>query len=135
MSETMISRITTVNRVYLIIGLFLTLILCLVLLFHFQIGALTAIRAYVGGEGLWAKAQKDAIHRLEHYVITHNETDYQSFQRYVQVPLGDMTARIELQKETPNLDIARAGLLKGRNHPDDIEYLINFFSRFQHTLT
>lgn len=133
MSNAKISRIATVSWVYLIIALFLTLIFCLVLLFHVQMDALTAIRAYVGGEGLWAKAQKDAIRSLERYVVTQDETDYQSFQRYIRVPLGDMDARIELQKENPNLVTARKGMLNGRNHPDDLDYLINFFLRFQHT--
>ena len=95
--------------------------------------ALTAIRAYVGGEGLWAKAQKDAVRSLEQYVISSDEADFQSYRRFIQVPLGDMKARIELQKSKPNLDIARDGLLQGRNHPVDIEYMIAFFRRFQHT--
>ncbi len=133
MSEITVSRITTVSRVYLIIALFITLIFCLVLLVRVQMDALSAIRAYVGGEGLWAKSQKDAIRSLEHYAISRDETDYQSFQRYIQVPLGDMQARLELQKANPNLDIAYEGFLEGRNHPDDIEYLITFFRRFQHT--
>ena len=132
-SETTVSRTTTVSWVYLIIALFVALIFSLVLLIHVQMDALTAVRAYVGGEGLWAKSQKDAIRSLEHYAISRNETDYQSFHRFIQVPLGDMQARIELQKPSPSLDIAHEGFLKGRNHPVDIEYLITFFRRFQHT--
>jgi diguanylate cyclase (GGDEF)-like protein/PAS domain S-box-containing protein len=133
MSETTASRITTISRVYLIIALFVALIFCLVLLIQIQMDALIAVRAYVGGEGLWAKGQKDAIRSLEHYVISRNEADYQSCRRFIQVPLGDLKARIELQKSNPNLDIAREGFLKGRNHPADIEYMIPFFHRFQHT--
>ena len=133
MPETKALRFTTVGRVYLIITLFIVLIFCLVLLIHIQMDALTAVRAYVGGEGLWAKAQKDAINNLEHYAISHDEADYQSFRRFIQVPLGDYKARIELQKLNPNLDIARDGFLKGRNHPADIDYMVTFFRRFQHT--
>jgi PAS domain S-box-containing protein len=133
MSETTASRITTISRVYLIIALFVALIFCLVLLIQIQMDALTAVRAYVGGEGLWAKAQKDAIRSLEHYVISRNEADYQSCRRFIQVPLGDLKARIELQKPNPNLDIVREGFLKGHNNPVDIEYMITFFRRFQHT--
>ncbi len=132
MFETKVSRITTASRVYIIIALFITLIFCLVLLIHVQMDALTAIRAYVGGEGLWAKAQKDAIRSLEHYAISRDEADYQSYQRFIQVPLGDMQARIALQKPNPDFDRASEGFLTGRNHPDDIKYLITFFHRFQH---
>jgi two-component system, sensor histidine kinase len=127
MPKTTALRITTVSRVYLIIALFVALIFCLVLLIHIQMDALTAIRTYVGGEGLWAKAQKDAVLSLEHYIVSHDEVDYQAYHRLVQVPLGDQKARIELQKPSPNLDIVRAGYLQGRNHPVDIEYAITFF--------
>lgn len=133
MPKTTASRISTVNRVYLIIALFVTLNFFLVLLIQIQMNALIAIRAYVGGEGLWAKAQKDTIRSLEHYVISRDETDYQSCRRFIQVPLGDLKARIELQKPNPNLDIVREGFLEGHNHPVDIEYMITFFRRFQHT--
>jgi diguanylate cyclase (GGDEF)-like protein/PAS domain S-box-containing protein len=133
MSESTAPRITVINRVYLIIALFVALIFCLVLLVQVQMDALIAVRAYVGGEGLWAKAQKDAIRSLEHYVISRDEEDYNSCRRFIQVPLGDLKARIELQKPNPNLDIAREGFLTGRNHPADIEYMITFFRRFQHT--
>src|ERR1700693_3618263 len=133
MGETTASRSTTINGVNRIIALFVTLIVCLVLLDQIQMYSLTAVRAFVGGEGLWAKAQKDAIRSLEHYVISGDEADYQSYRRFIQVPLGDMQARIELQKPNPNLGLAREGLLKGLNHPADIERLISFFLRFQHT--
>ncbi len=133
MSEKTGSRITAISRVYLIIALFVALIFCLVLLIQIQRDALIAIRAYVGGEGLWAKAQKDAIRSLERYAIFHDEVDYQSYRRFIQVPLGDLEARIELQKPNPDPTIAREGFLKGRNHPADVEHMITFFRRFQHT--
>lgn len=127
------ARITTVSRVYLIMVLFVALILCLVLLIQVQMDALTAIRAYVGGEGLWAKAQKEAMHSLEHYATSHDEADYLAFRRQIQVPFGDHMVRIELQKDHPDLAVARAGFLQGRNHPDDFAAVSRFFRRFQHT--
>ncbi len=122
----------TIYGIYLIMALFIAIILCLILFFELQINALTAIRVYVGGEGLWAKAQKDAIRSLEHYSISHDETDYQAYLRFIQVPMGDNKARIELQKSNPDLDIARKGFLQGRLHPEDIDHAIIFFLRFQH---
>ena len=133
MSETTAPRVTAIGRVYLIIALFVALILCLVLLFQFQMDLSVAIRVYVGGEGLWAKAQKDAVHSLEHYTISRDESDYQVYLRLIQVPQGDQKARMELQKPHPNLEVVREGYLQGRNHPVDIEYAIPFFLRFQHT--
>lgn len=53
-----------ISRVYQIIALFVVISLCLVFIVQIQINALTAVRTYVGGEGLWAKARKDAIPSL-----------------------------------------------------------------------
>ena len=126
------SRGTAVAQVYLIIALFVALLLGLVWLFQFQMDASVAMRVYAGGEGLWAKAQKDAVLSLEQYSISRDEADYQAYRRWIQVPLGDQQARLELQQPHPNLDVARAGYLQGRIHPGDIDYAIPFFRRFQH---
>ena len=132
MAEKTKSHSSLVKNVYLIIGLFISLIFILILIIQVQMNVLTPVRAYIGAEGLWAKAQKDAIRSLEHYAITSKEEDYISFQRFIQVPLGDMKARTELQKPNPGLDLARDGFLAGGNNPEDIEYMINLFLRFQH---
>lgn len=126
-------RLTTIKWVYLIVALFVAIILSLVFLFQFQANAFGAIRFYIGGEGLWAKAQKDAVRNLEHYALSHDEADFQAYERQIRVPLGDRQARLELQKPHPDLDVVRAGYLQGRNHPVDIDYAIPFFLRFQHT--
>jgi diguanylate cyclase (GGDEF)-like protein/PAS domain S-box-containing protein len=132
MNEKRSSRTSTVRMAYLIIVLFVALLGFLILIIQVQMDTLIAVRAYVGAEGLWAKAQKDATRSLEHYAISRNEDDFKSFRRFIQVPLGDLKARIELQKRNPNLGMARDGFLQGGNHPEDVEYMINFFLRFQH---
>jgi diguanylate cyclase (GGDEF)-like protein/PAS domain S-box-containing protein len=118
--------------VLLIIALFIALISVLTILFQLQMQVLIGVRAYVGGEGMWAKAQKEAVHSLEHYALTNREQDYNAFLQIIQLPLGDLHARIELQKPDPNFDIARAGFLAGGNHPDDIQAMCYLFVRFQH---
>lgn len=126
------TRTSSTHRVYLIIALFVAIILCFVLIIQLQMDTLTAIRAYVGGEGLWAKAQKDAVLSLEHYAVTHKEADYQAYLRLIQIPLGDRKARIELQKGNPDIAVARDGFIQGRNHSDDIGSAVRLFRRFQH---
>lgn len=123
---------TTIKHVYLIIVLFVALIIILISLIQVQMNALMGIRGYIGAEGIWAKAQKDATRSLEHYAVSHNENDYNSYLRFIQVPLGDKKARIEMQKPIPNMEIAREGFLVGGNHPDDLSYMINLFLQFQH---
>jgi len=126
------ARLSTVSQVYLIIATFVAFIFILMLLIQIQINVLMAVRAYVGAEGLWAKAQKDAVRSIEHYAISRNEEDYKSYLRFIQIPLGDNKSRVEMQKSQPDLDIVREGFLKGGNHPDDIEYMINLFLKFNH---
>lgn len=132
MAEKRIFHSATVNGVYLIVALYVAIIFCLIFFVRVELDALTAIRAYVAGEGIWAKAQKNAILSLNDYAVSHDEADYQSFLACLQIPLGDRKARLELQKQSPDLDLARQGFLQGGNHPKDIGYIIPFFLRFQH---
>ncbi|WP_214228538.1 ATP-binding protein [Pedobacter sp. B4-66] len=96
----------------------------------FSITTLSAVRSYVGGEGLWSKAQKDAILNLREYGYTYNEKNYQAFNEFLKVPFGDKMARIEMGKPNPDLDVVRDGFLQGRNHPDDIDNMIGLTRRF-----
>src|SRR6201999_4138656 len=96
----------------------------------FSINTLSSVRAYVGGEGLWSKAQKDALYQLLRYARTHDESNYVRFENYNKVNLGDHRARIELSKPDPDLDIVRQGFLDGRNHKEDVEGMIHLFRRF-----
>ena len=85
---------------------------------------LSSVRALVGGEGLYAKAQKDAVLLLSEYARSHAEPDYQDFLRAIAVPMGDRRARLALDQAEPDLAAAREGLLAARNHPDDIDGMI-----------
>ena len=73
----------------------------------FAIHTLSSVRALVGAEGLWSKAQKDAVYQLGKYHRTRNEEDYVAFKNFMSVPLGDHKTRMELLKEEPNMEIAR----------------------------
>ena len=109
----------------------ITTAILLVGLGYFSMELLSAVRAYVGGEGLYSKNQKDAVLYLNQYVISRKEIDYQNFLGAIAVPLGDRSARIELEKPDLDLDAARVGFLAGRNHPDDIKGLIYLFRSFR----
>jgi len=92
---------------------------------------MSAIRAYVGGEGLWSKAQKEATNNLLKYSISFNESDYKNYLTFLQVPLGDKQARLELNKENPNIEIVRTGFIKGGNHSEDVDDLIFLYRWFR----
>jgi diguanylate cyclase (GGDEF)-like protein/PAS domain S-box-containing protein len=110
---------------------FLAGTILLVGLSAFSMDILSATRAYVEGESLWSKAQKEAVFHLNRYAESRDESDFQHFQKAISVPLGDRTARLELDKPVPDFELARQGLLEGRNHPDDIGGVIRLFRNFR----
>jgi signal transduction histidine kinase/ActR/RegA family two-component response regulator len=110
-----------------IMALLITIELCTL---WFAISTLSAVRSYVGGEGLWSKAQKDAVLHLRIYAYSHDPKDYKAFKDFLKVPLGDSKARLELLKKDPNMSETWDGFLDGRNHPDDIGGMINLIRRF-----
>jgi PAS domain S-box-containing protein len=120
------------RKLFFIVGLMALLIALELCLLVFTIRTLSATRASVAGEGLWSKAQKDALYNLRRYAYSANESYYQSYLENMKVPEGDRMARLELEKEDPDLDIARKGFIQGKNHKDDIDGLISLFKRFRH---
>lgn len=94
-----------------------TLALTNVLTLH----ALSGVRAYVGGESLWTKGQKDASYHLLRYSESFDQAELASFEAAIAVPLGDRAARLALDAPAPDKAAARRGLVQGGNHPDDVE--------------
>lgn len=106
-------------------------IVALVALMHLQAAAFDGLRAFVRAEGLWAKAQKDAVLYLTRFVHSRDDSDYAAFLHATTVSLGDRDARTTLLSDSPDLARARQGLLEGQNHPEDIDSMVWFFQNFQ----
>lgn len=123
-------RISIARKLYFTVGIMATLIAIELAVLFFSINTLSSVRAYVGGEGLWSKAQKDAMYQLQKYSRTHNEADYQEFLSFMKVPVGDHKALAEMNKPDPDMEITRQGFIEGRNHPDDVKGMVNLFRRF-----
>jgi len=117
-------------KLYFTVGIMALLVTIELCTLWFAVGTLSSVRSFVNGEGLWSKAQKDAIYSLNIYSHSHNEADYQSFRAFLKVPLGDNKTRLELQKPNPNLQTAREGFIEGRNHPEDVDGMISLIRRF-----
>jgi two-component system, sensor histidine kinase len=125
-----LKNISISKKLYFAVGIMALLIAVELFTLWFAINTLSSVRAFVAGEGLWSKAQKDAFYQLNKYAITQDESDYRLFLEYMKVPFGDHKARLELLKEKPDYEIARQGFIEGRNHPDDVDGMINLFRRF-----
>ncbi|MGZ5074009.1 MAG: PAS domain-containing protein, partial [Usitatibacter sp.] len=119
------------RRLVVIVWLFVGIVVCLLIAAVYSVELLAAGRAFVGAEGQWSRAQKDAAFHLSRYALTRDEDHYQAFERAIAVPLGDRKARIELAKDEPDYAAVRAGFIEGRNHPADIDSMVTLYRRFR----
>jgi diguanylate cyclase (GGDEF)-like protein len=115
---------------YSIIWMFAGIVLSLLILANFSFGVLSSVRAYVGGESRWSKAQKDAVFHLQKYAITHSPQDLRRFHENISVPLGDHTARLEMNKSNSDIRKVRQGFIRGGNNVDDIDGMFYLYRRF-----
>src|SRR5208283_3646586 len=113
---------------FLLFGLAVTLTVLTI----FAISIISGVRAYVAGEGLYAKYQKDSVFYLRRFVQTGNEPDYWRFSDAILVPLGDGEARRALDRSSPDRDDAVRSFRAGHNSPDDVPAMVKMFLRFRH---
>jgi diguanylate cyclase (GGDEF)-like protein len=115
---------------YSIIWMFAAIVLSLLILANFSFGVLSSVRAYVGGESRWSKAQKDAVFHLQKYAITRAPQDLRRFRENISVPLGDHTARLEMNNSSPDIQKVRQGFIQGGNNVDDIDGMFSLYRKF-----
>src|ERR1700677_2999950 len=81
---------------FAIVWMFSGIVVCLMILANFSFGVLSSMRAYVGGESVGSKAQKDAVVNLQIYAAGRMPEELQKFRSDIAVYLGDHEARIEM---------------------------------------
>ncbi len=96
-----------------------------------SLSTLSSIRAFVNGEGLWSKAERQSIAELRHFATSGSSVDYQRFRDEIAVPLADRVARMELQSAAPDYALAANSFVAARNHPDDVPGMIRVFRVFK----
>ena len=109
----------------------IVIVLMLVIMATVSFSIMSSLRAFVSGESLWSKAEKDAVGQLRHYVDRGDEGSYQTFLSNLAIPGGDHVARIEIDRPFPDMATARAGFLAAGNHPDDISGMIWLYRNFK----
>lgn len=125
-----VSRAAIVRGVLSVSWPFLSIIAVLVQLAFVSMSTLSAARAFVGGESLWSKGQKEAVQQLQLYARSGSQAHYARFEAAIAVPLGDHMARLSLERAHPDLAVATAGLLQGGNDARDIPGMMRLFLRF-----
>ena len=118
------------KRMLLIVSPFLVIVIVLVWLAILSIDILAAGRAYVEGESLWSKNQKEAVFHLLRFADTRDEADFEKYRKAIKVPQGYGQARLELEKANPDNAIVRAGFLDGGTHPEDLSGVLRLYERF-----
>ncbi|HTA17062.1 MAG TPA: HAMP domain-containing sensor histidine kinase, partial [bacterium] len=108
------------KKLYAMVGIVAVNLAILVSINIFGLELLSSVRALVGAEGLWAKAQKNAVYGLSKYAFSHHESDYQAYLGYLAVPEADHLARMELSRPRPDLRTTDAYFVRAQNHPDDV---------------
>jgi len=123
-------QLPVARKLLIIVGVFVAIVLCVFYLDIFRSEVLSGVRAYVGGEGLWSKAEKRAALNLTTYAESHEEGDYHAYLSEIAVPLGDKQARLQLQSSKPDMALVYEGFVQGRNAPDDVDSMAMLFRRF-----
>lgn len=110
---------------------FVLAVAALTLVAAFSLSIAATLRAYVGGESHWSKGQKAAIASLQRYLVTSDEQDYAQFQTELAVPLSDMRARREMDKDQMDWEVVREGFLGGRNAEEDVRGMVWLYRNFK----
>ena len=96
----------------------------------FSLEVMSSVRAYVAGEAMWSRSQKNAVYFLNLYLRSGEAGQFAQYQTSLAVPIGDEFARWALEREPVDVEVARIGFLQGGNHPDDVPGLIWLFRYF-----
>jgi diguanylate cyclase (GGDEF)-like protein/PAS domain S-box-containing protein len=115
------------SRLFLLVLPVVAVILFQAFLAGLSLEVLSSVRAYVGGESIWSKGQKDAIHFLTLYAHTGEEAYFYKFKLAIAVPLADRAARHALEQEPPDFDAAYHSFIIGGNHAEDIPGVMRLF--------
>src|SRR4030095_4718948 len=89
------------DRIVWLVLLFVSIVCCTVVAADLRTAILNAVRSYVGGEGLWSKAQKASVYHLTRYATSHREEDFELYRGAIDVPLGGRPGALQPAKPGP----------------------------------
>jgi signal transduction histidine kinase len=125
------ARASPKTRSFAIVALMFPALLLLSLAASWQaVELVNETRAYAVGEGRYSKAQKMAVLDLYRYAHTEDRRDFEAFLTDIRVPQGDRAAREALSAATLDVAAVKKGLLRGQNHPSDLDGLISLYRHF-----
>ena len=118
------------TKLNLIIGALVLVVLVTLatILAAFQLTS--GVRAYVGGESLWSKAQKDAAYHLARYADDGQADSYLAYHQAIEIPLAIRRAREEMNRGPFNPQRVREEFVRSGIHVDDVQHMIRLYRHF-----
>ncbi len=124
------SGLSISKKLYTVVGVMALLLAGELLVLRLAMDSLSALRAFVSGEALWSKGQKNAAFSIQRFAFTRREEDFQAFLDYLKIPEGDHLARIGLTRVPVDVALVHKGFSQGQIHSDDIDPIIRLVERF-----
>ena len=111
-------------------GLIVIVIALQTLLGALSIDVLASVRAFVGGESIWSKAQRDAVAHLNEYLRTRSEAEHVAFLVDIAIPLADRRAREQMDRSGYDEAVVAHAFIAGGLDPADVGGMIRLYRRW-----
>jgi diguanylate cyclase (GGDEF)-like protein len=118
------------TKLAVVVSAFTAAFVLLLMVMEAALNLNAGVRAYVQGEGLWSKGQKDAVYHLVRYLESHDPRDYALYQQSMQMPLGDRVARLEMDRADYDAAVVARGFIQGGNAAADVPAMVDLYRRF-----
>lgn len=106
-----------------------TLMLVSIVSFHYQ----AALRTYIGGRAAWHTSLDHSLDLLRERIHGRQVAgDCERLSGLLTTPLGNRTARRELEQPDPDYAAVRQALLRGGNRPEDLDGIIRMYRVIRH---
>jgi signal transduction histidine kinase len=122
--------VSIAKKLYFVVGVMALLIMGELITLQFAMRNLSAARAFVAGEGIWSKSQKNALIYLQRFGRTKDPQEYQNFLDQLKIPESDHQARLEMMKANPDMTAIRSYFLGGEINAADIDPMVHLIIRF-----
>lgn len=91
---------------------------------------LSATRAFVYGESVWSKAQKDSAYHFSRYLSQFDPQDYAAYERALYIPHECRKSRLELYRPDPDEAILRRGFTEGKIPESEVGPILHLLQAY-----
>src|SRR5687768_8153918 len=122
------ARPPVASRPVAIVWLFAGLVVLLLGITMYGSHLLSAGRAFVSAQAVWAKAQKDAVFHLTRFTLEGVPADLEQYDRAMRILERTRAARAEFLGQRVDTKAVHQALNDGGVHPTEIEGLLHLYT-------